>query len=105
MLPEHRNSNKKDKDFYKINTNSSRIRGRDCARPLKNVSIFAGFVRRQAASRWAGLPRSAGQLVRVPLKASSNFIQQTPKSQLSWLFGDLYNAGTHPDRRATKRTP
>jgi len=24
----------------------------DCARPLKNVSILAGFVRRQAASRW-----------------------------------------------------
>jgi hypothetical protein len=25
-----------------------------CARPLKNVSIFVGFVRRQAASRWVG---------------------------------------------------
>jgi len=34
-----------------------------CARPLKNVSIFAGFVRRQAASRWAGLARGARQLV------------------------------------------
>ena len=34
-----------------------------CARPLKNVSIFAGFVRRQAASSWAGLARGARQLV------------------------------------------
>jgi len=49
-----------------------------CARPLKNVSIFAGFVRRQAASRWAGLPPAGRQLVRVLLEMSSNFIQQTP---------------------------
>jgi hypothetical protein len=34
-----------------------------CGRHLKNVSIFAGFVRRQAASRWAGLARSVRQLV------------------------------------------
>jgi hypothetical protein len=34
-----------------------------CARPLKNVSIFAGFARRQAASRWVGLARGARQLV------------------------------------------
>jgi hypothetical protein len=34
-----------------------------CARPLKDLSIFAGFVRRQAASRWAGLAHGARQLV------------------------------------------
>ena len=34
-----------------------------CACPLENVSIFAGFARRQAASRWAGLARGARQLV------------------------------------------
>jgi len=49
-----------------------------CARPLKNVSIFAGFVRRQAASRWAGLPPAGRQLVGVLLEVSSNFVQQTP---------------------------
>jgi len=49
-----------------------------CAHPLKDLSIFAGFVRRQAASRWAGLPPAGRQLVRVLLEMSSNFIQQTP---------------------------
>jgi hypothetical protein len=49
-----------------------------CTRPLKEKEIFAGFVRRQAASRWAGLPREAGQLFRVLLEMSSNFFQQTP---------------------------
>ncbi|MBU1046007.1 hypothetical protein KJ616_02715, partial [Patescibacteria group bacterium] len=34
-----------------------------CAHPLKEKEIFAGFVRRQAASRWAGfLPFTAGIL-------------------------------------------
>jgi len=35
-----------------------------CARPLKEKEIFAGFVRRQAASRWGGfLPVRAEILV------------------------------------------
>jgi hypothetical protein len=51
----------------------------DCARPLKNVSIFAGFAgRRQAASRWAGLPSAGRQLVGAFSEMSSNFFQQTP---------------------------
>jgi hypothetical protein len=50
-----------------------------CARPLKEKEIFAGFAgRRQAASRWAGLPPEGRQLVGIPLKMSSNFFQQTP---------------------------
>jgi hypothetical protein len=52
-----------------------------CARPLKNVSIFAGFAcRRQAASRWAGLPPYGRQSVSVGvlLVEGSNFFQQTP---------------------------
>jgi hypothetical protein len=49
-----------------------------CARPLKEKEIFAGFVRRQAASRWAGLPPAGRQLVGIPLKMGSNFLQQTP---------------------------
>jgi len=49
-----------------------------CARPLKDLSIFAGFVRRQAASRWAGLPPAGRQLVGVFSEMSSNFFQQTP---------------------------
>ena len=44
-----------------------------CARPLKNVSIFAGFVRRQTASRWAGLPPCGRQLVGVLPEMSSDF--------------------------------
>jgi len=49
-----------------------------CCRHLKNVSIFAGFVRRQAASRWAGLPPEGRQSVGVLPKMSSDFFQQTP---------------------------
>jgi len=54
-----------------------------CARPLKNVSIFACFAcRRQAvASRWAGLPPTGRQSkvsVRILFKIGSNFIQKTP---------------------------
>jgi hypothetical protein len=49
-----------------------------CARPLKELSIFAGFVRRQATSRWVGLPPAGRQSVGVPFKMSSNFFQQTP---------------------------
>jgi hypothetical protein len=49
-----------------------------CARPLKNVSIFAGFVRRQAASRWAGLPPAGRQLVGVLFKKGSDFVQKAP---------------------------
>ena len=56
-----------------------------CACPLKNVSIFTGFVRRprrsrsatlrgrQAASRWAGLPPAGRQLVGVLPEMSSDF--------------------------------
>jgi hypothetical protein len=33
-----------------------------CARPLKDLSIFAGFVRHQAASRGAGLARGAAPI-------------------------------------------
>jgi hypothetical protein len=36
-----------------------------CARPLKNVSIFAGFVRRQAASREAGCRACGTPLFRL----------------------------------------
>jgi hypothetical protein len=55
----------------------------DYARPLKNVSIFAGFAgRRQAASRWAGLPPYGRQLVGVFSEMSSNFFQQTPPFQI-----------------------
>jgi hypothetical protein len=69
---------------------------RFCARPLKNVSIFAGFVRRprrsrfatlrgrQAASRWAGLPPEGQQSVVVFSEMSSNFFQQTPPFQIWW---------------------
>ena len=56
-----------------------------CARPLKNVSIFAGFVRRQTASRWAGLPPCGRQLVGVLPEMSSNFFQQTPPKTISRL--------------------
>jgi len=35
----------------------------DCGRPLKNVSIFAGFARCQAASRWAGSAPVRAQIV------------------------------------------
>jgi len=50
-----------------------------CARFLKEKEIFAGFAcRRQAASRWVGLPPYGRQLVGVPLKMGSNFFQQTP---------------------------
>jgi hypothetical protein len=34
-----------------------------CARPLKDLSIFAGFVRRQAASRWVGCRACGAALV------------------------------------------
>jgi hypothetical protein len=51
------------------------------------VSIFAGFARRQAASRWAGLPPAGRQLVRVLLEMSSNFIQQTPHFRKSQARG------------------
>jgi hypothetical protein len=59
-----------------------------CARPLKNVSIFAGFARRprrsrsatlrgrQAASRWAGCRACGAALVRILLIKSSDFIQE-----------------------------
>jgi hypothetical protein len=43
-----------------------------CARPSKNVSIFAGFVRRQAASLWVGLPPCGRQLSGVPLEKGSS---------------------------------
>jgi hypothetical protein len=51
-----------------------------CARPLKNVSIFAGFGRRQAASRWAELPPCGRQLVRIFVKIGSDFNQNIPPS-------------------------
>jgi hypothetical protein len=35
----------------------------DCARLLKEKEIFAGFVRRQAASRWAGSAPVRAQIV------------------------------------------
>jgi len=47
-----------------------------CVRPLKNVSIFAGFVRRQAASRWAGCRAAGAALVRILLVVGSDFIQE-----------------------------
>jgi hypothetical protein len=47
-----------------------------CARLLKNVSIFAGFVRRQAASRWAGCRAAGAALVGVLLVVGSDFIQE-----------------------------
>jgi hypothetical protein len=57
-----------------------------CVRPLKEKEIFAGFAgRRQAASRWAGLPPAGRQLVGIPLKMSSNFFQQTPPKTISRL--------------------
>ena len=59
-----------------------------CTCPLKNVSIFAGFVRHQAASRWAGLPPARRQLkvnVRIFVKKSSDFVQKVP--QACELFG------------------
>jgi hypothetical protein len=43
-----------------------------CARPPKNVSIFAGFVRRQAASRWVGCRAAGAALVSVLLVISSD---------------------------------
>jgi len=49
-----------------------------CSRPLKDLSIFAGFVRRQAASRWAGC-RAAGAAsevsVRIFSEKGSDFVQ------------------------------
>jgi len=52
-------------------------KGRDCARPLKDVSIFASFAcRRQAASRWAGQSaKSSGfclKKVRISSKTRSH---------------------------------
>jgi hypothetical protein len=44
--------------------------------PSKNVSIFAGFVRRQTTSRWAGLPLFGRQSVGVLPKMSSNFFNK-----------------------------
>jgi hypothetical protein len=52
----------------------SLIEKRFCARPLKEKEIFAGFVRRQAASRWGGLKIS----VRIFFKKSSDFVQKVP---------------------------
>ena len=53
-----------------------------CARPLKEKETFAGFAgRRQAASRWVGLPpcgRQSKISVRILFKISSNFVQKTP---------------------------
>jgi hypothetical protein len=43
-----------------------------CVRPLKNVSIFAGFVHRQAASRWVGCRAAGAALVSVLLVISSD---------------------------------
>jgi hypothetical protein len=60
-----------------------------CTLPKSKREIFTGFVRRQAASRWAGLARSACQLIqsengssglinisenKIALKNKSNFI-------------------------------
>jgi len=45
------------------------------ARPLKNVSIFAGFGRHQAASRGAGCRAAGAALVGVLLVKSSDFVQ------------------------------
>jgi len=58
-----------------------------CARPLKNVSIFAGFTgRRQAASRWAGLPPKGRQLVNVGILliegSNSTKVDLPPRSAL-----------------------
>jgi len=54
-----------------------------CARPLKDLSIFAGFAgRRQAASRWAGLARSARQLVQSE-KGSRKVYNYSSKISLS----------------------
>jgi len=47
-----------------------------CAHPLKNVSIFVGFVRRQAVSRWAGYRAAGAALVRILLVIGSDFIQE-----------------------------
>ena len=47
-----------------------------CGRPLKDLSIFAGFVRRQAASRWAGCRAAGAALVGVLLVVGSDFIQE-----------------------------
>jgi len=50
-----------------------------CARPLKEKEIFAGFVRRQAASRWGGfLPFRAETLVqkRFELRSVIATLQQ-----------------------------
>jgi hypothetical protein len=52
---------------------------------ILKVSIFADFVRRQAASRWAGLPPEGRQSVGVLPKMSSNFFQQTPPKTISRL--------------------
>jgi hypothetical protein len=44
-----------------------------CACPLKDFSIFAGFAcRRQAASRWVGLPPAGRQLFSVSLEKGSS---------------------------------
>jgi len=47
-----------------------------CARPPKNVSIFVGFVRRQAASRWVGCRAAGAALVGVLLIVGSDFIRE-----------------------------
>jgi len=66
-----------------------------CARPLKEKEIFAGFAcpAVSGASRWAGLPPAGRQLVRIPLKMSSNFFQQTPRLAASLGASRLASAG------------
>jgi len=45
---------------------------------LKNILIFAAFVRRLAESRWAGIPPDGRQSVGISFKIYSDFFQQTP---------------------------
>jgi hypothetical protein len=47
----------------KIDSIDSLIEKSFCARTLKDLSIFAGFVRRQAASRWVGCRAAGAALV------------------------------------------
>jgi len=86
-----------------------------CARSLKNVSIFAGSARRQAASRWAGLPPTGRQLkvaVRIFVKKSSDSVQKVPPSlrrsslerrRASLSFGVIKSASIGIRKKAGKR--
>jgi hypothetical protein len=45
-----------------------------CGRPLKDLSIFASFVRRQAASRGAGCRAAGAALISRSVKIGSDLV-------------------------------